>query len=946
MSLGNRALLENRLISRLSDLFINRESIIEEFKRRLDEERGFLVLNLFGIGGSGKTSLLRNFQSILEERKEKGEKIAFSYFNFELGTDTISSLMNVAEQLEKCGLNFPLFYLSLLDFYLRRGRREEAENLRQHRMQPLKSLGMVLTDIAGIIGGTYLGLGVKWLSRTILLKMTEAQRRRIDYVREFLEFFEEKPLSEQEELLGLAFFEDILHQKKEYSSLVLLFDTHERFFERGSGYFPECDRWFRQFVGNFDGMESKILFVISGREPLSWGEVQKEWVGKIRTFHLEEFSFPDSEKFLEGAEIPQKHRPVFMKVTQGFPLALYLSCLRYFQMEAQGHVDLREIEKLDFRSLCERVFRHLWPDTRKMLEMLSFVLWFDREVAREVARECNIPWGIGDFSRLTKFAFVKELKPGVFHLDRAVADMVQQRFKEGYPEEIIKVHSFFLKLYKERYEKSERLDLESLKEAVRHSLKTGGEKEEKWVLEVAKDFLEKHFAPDFLIETLLPLIEDPEKRVFFLPILGEAFFVNGDYEKAMKFLEEALVLEERNFGPESTQAANTLNKLGSVSFTKGDYQAAVSLRERALSIQRKVLSPESPEIARSLNNLGIAYRQLGDLKKAIECHGKALEIWQKVLGPDHLDVSSSLNSLGNAYLQAGELDKAIHHYQKGLEVRLKHLEKNHPYVAGSYNNLALAYHAKGDLDRAIENHQVSLEIKLKVFPPDHPEVATSFINLGTAYEDRGDLNLALEYYRKGLKIFLKTFGKVHPYVAGCYENIGGIFQEQGKLKSALSNYLRSLKIRSQTIGEDHPDTALIFRRLGAFFLEMGDVEESLRNLEKALSLQKRFFGKSHPELAQTLRPMALAKIKSGDLNQAFELASQALEICRKFYPKFHPEIAFSLRLLGQIEKERGNPDKAFELFEEAYSILNLSLGENHPEVKKTRSLFESKGESS
>ncbi|MCR4427976.1 MAG: tetratricopeptide repeat protein [Caldiserica bacterium] len=945
MSLGNRALFENKLISRLSGLFVDRESILEEFRKRLEGQENYLVLNLYGIGGSGKTSLLRKFESHLKEKNEKGEKIAYSYYNFELGTDVISSLLNLTEQLEKYGLNFPLFYLALLDFYLRRGRKEEAESLRQNRMQPLRSLGMVLTDLAGLIGGTYLSLGVKWLSRTVLLRMTEAQRRRIDYVKDFLEFYEEKPLSEQEELLGLALFEDILHQKKEFASLVFLFDTHEKFYERGSGYLPESDRWFRQFVGNFNGMESRVLFVVSGRECLLWEEVQKEWEEKIKGFSLEKLGLQDARRFLEEAGIPSKHHPLFIRTTQGLPLALYLACLHYFQLESQSRVDLPGLEKLDFRSLCERVFRHLWPDTRKMLEMLSFVTWFDREVAKEVSKQCHISWGIGDFPSLSRFAFVKELKPGVFHLDRAVAEMVQQRFKQDYPEEYRGVHSFFFSLFKERYEKSQKRDLESLKEAFRHAIQTGQENDEKWALENARDFLEKHFAPDFLIEVTTPLLADWNWRISFLPILGEAYFAKGDYERALVFLKEALSLQEEAFGPESLQAASTLNKLGSVSFAKGDYPSAVSLRERALSIQRKILPEESGEIARSLNNLGIAYRQLGDFKKAIECNEKALEIYQKALGPDHLDVSSSLNSLGNAYLNVGEFEKAIQYYQKGLEVRLKHLGKEHPFVAGSYNNLALAYHAKGDLVRAIENHRISLEIKLKVLPPNHPEVATSYINLGTAYEDKGELTLALEYYRKGLKIFLQAFGRVHPYVAGCYENIGGVLQAQGKLKSALENFSRSLKIRLQTIGEEHPDTALVYRRLGDLYLDLGDFEESVKNFQKALALQRKFFGESHPELGVTLRSLGLLNLKSGDLENAFSLANQALGIFRKFFPHSHPEVAFSLALLGEIERKRGNEEKALKLLGEAHSILKETLGENHPDTQRLFSLLERKAPS-
>ncbi len=282
MSLGSREQFENRRIFRISELFVDRESLLDEFKNSLQGEKGYFILNIYGIGGSGKTSLLRKFESYLKEQRKNVKNLAHAYLNFELTTDVISCLLNLTEQLEGHSLHFPLFYLALMDFYLRRGRKEEAENLRATRMQPLRTLGMAISDLAGLIGGAYIGLGVKWFTRVLLVKMTESQRRKMEYARELLEFFEEKPLWEQENLLGLAVYEDLAHQCHNFSHLVFLFDTHEKFYEQRSGYLPECDFWFRQFLGNFSGMEPLIICVVAGRERFAWDYVDKRWKsGKI-----------------------------------------------------------------------------------------------------------------------------------------------------------------------------------------------------------------------------------------------------------------------------------------------------------------------------------------------------------------------------------------------------------------------------------------------------------------------------------------------------------------------------------------------------------------------------------------------------------------------------------------------------------------------------------------
>ena len=98
------------------------------------------------------------------------------------------------------------------------------------------------------------------------------------------------------------------------------------------------------------------------------------------------------------------------------------------------------------------------------------------------------------------------------------------------------------------------------------------------------------------------------------PALEEAYnrfvdlYSQGHYEEALPFAEEAVRLSEREFGPDHTSVAQSLNNLAELYRAQGRYEAAEPLFKRALAIAEKALGPDHPDVAtRSVEGFGIAY---------------------------------------------------------------------------------------------------------------------------------------------------------------------------------------------------------------------------------------------------------------------------------------------------------------------------------------------------
>lgn len=184
------------------------------------------------------------------------------------------------------------------------------------------------------------------------------------------------------------------------------------------------------------------------------------------------------------------------------------------------------------------------------------------------------------------------------------------------------------------------------------------------------------------------------------------------YRQALTLCQRAVELV-----PERT---DYLSDLANLAHTLGEYEKAVKYYEQALAINLKTNGEDHPDVAISRNNLGAALDSLGEYEKAINHYEKALASDLKTYGEDHPDVAIDRNNLGMALLALGEYKKAIVHLEQALASDLKSYGENHSQVATYRNNLAGAWYALGDYKKAYAYLQQALEGFEKVFGANHP----------------------------------------------------------------------------------------------------------------------------------------------------------------------------------------------------------------------------------
>jgi len=127
-------------------------------------------------------------------------------------------------------------------------------------------------------------------------------------------------------------------------------------------------------------------------------------------------------------------------------------------------------------------------------------------------------------------------------------------------------------------------------------------------------------------------------------MLGKAWYMKGDDDKALNLYQKALKLSPTN--------AEIYNSIGKSFYWKGDNDAAMEMFEKALKLD---------------NKLADAYRNIGSIYTDNQENEKAMEYCQKALSLDKNN-HQIYNNLGLVYMNLQDYETALKHFQKALEI--------------------------------------------------------------------------------------------------------------------------------------------------------------------------------------------------------------------------------------------------------------------------------------
>ena len=396
--------------------FTNRDSLLDRVNVEVRKVRSastyFRVFSFYGIGGIGKTSLLK--QLFLRNRSPD-----LSWVAVDLESGAVQTTTDVLYEIYRSsGVRYFPFEYTLALIWERRGL--SIHDIRNR----LVAVSVGWSDFgdaaleamsAGVNLPAVLRLSDK-LADALRKRHHDAEIRAIDSSTD----------SERERLLpGLLARAIKIEANKKGRSLVVAVDSLDSLAQKpgfGEGGEP-ADNWLQELLAQ----TQCGVWLLAGREKLRWHEDLPDWNEAMEQHLMGVLSIEDSEKFLRGVEItePRIVRAI-VETSRGVPMALDLATSFYLAKREDG----AEPEPEDFRDTADGMLRkylsHLDKNHADAIRCLALIDEFNYEAAAAALGAWSLPITLADYRTLCGSIMALRLEGGTaeYRIHRLLRDPV------------------------------------------------------------------------------------------------------------------------------------------------------------------------------------------------------------------------------------------------------------------------------------------------------------------------------------------------------------------------------------------------------------------------------------------------------------------------------------------------------------------------------------------
>ena len=805
-----RKSLQEILKQRQQKSFVGREEQINFFRSNLvlsleSDQRRF-ILSVFGQGGVGKTTLLKQFRKIASENN-----FATALSNDE-ETSVPKVMARLAQQFENQGHKLEKF--------------SERYKVYRQKKQELESDPEAPQGFSAFLGQAVAKGGLR------LAKEVPVAGAAMDFVDadafasqagEWASFVAKKLTNKDEvrlvqeplEVLTPLFLKEI-GEIADNSDIALFFDTYERTDDFLDGWLLDI------FDGRYGDIPANILFIVAGRQELDknhWANCE----GLIARFPLEPFTEDEAREYLKQKGISDEQViKVILELSGCFPLLVATLAAEVPEDPIQiGDSSGTAVER--------------------------FLKWVDDDKRKEVALDAAIPLCINEdilvqlqgeeegkalFNWLKEMPFVNERHDGWVYHDVVRTQMLRYKRRlslKGWSELHGKLAEYYDNLRNNLQLAEDKIWLDSswfryTLEVTYHRL---CESPHKYLSGALNEFLialknKRKFAQRFA-ERILKAGEnadsDEVKRWGEKLVEGLKAYEEKRYEKSLEMFT-ALVehSDEMKWQPVA------LGWRGITYRNMGNYEYALKDFDRAIEIDANY--------DWALADRGFTYFLMKRYDDAFKDFNRAIE-----LNPDY---KWALAQRGFTYTVIKAYDDALSDINRAIEIDPEYISAQ-VYRGITYRQMKRYDDGLKELDRAIESepndkwaiaHRGKTYRKMKRYK-DALQDFERAIEIGPnerwAIANRGYTYLCMKRYEDALKDFDRVI-EIDPNDKWAVLQRGDTYRKMKRYEEALSDFNRAIEI--------DPDSLWPLARRGEYYLIVKQYDEALTDLNFAVELEK------------------------------------------------------------------------------------------------------------
>ena len=684
----------------MSSQTINQDKELAEFFTDVEHLRGAFknsvaapellrrILVIYGVGGVGKSSLLRMFRMYC-----KNAHVPVALVSGDKANSEVVLLSQWANDLKSDNVALPKFAKTLVHYRTTLAKVEDqaAKTAEKVARETIKTLTeTVLSTIPGI--GPILGkLGA--MSADALIDWLRGQgftKPDIDLILDPAKKLTEDFILDIEQIAPLQ-------------RLVLMLDTFEKV--------TALEIWMCDFAQR---LNANVLLVIAGRAIPNWDRQWPSWLAQANVESLEPMDREVTRelaqnyfKRLSGDELDVKQAEGIIEFARGLPIAITSAVDLMVKYHAKN---FRAVLPKVIDDLARRLSEDVPEQLKPALQAAAMLRWFNEPTLRILLQKADV--GV-EYNELKRFPFVV-IRDERFALHDAVRDTLDANLRMRDPELHCELHEraaayFEKQLEKATSEESERLGLERLYHRIRADEETGIKLFQQTAEELARFML---------VDQLRRLLNDAnsynlnkensESWLMYyrarlaridLDLIGAETLYQGligntriePKLRAYAMFDLGMLLRQRRIG--------TPEMLGN----------AIKYYEDSLT-----MVPMDSKLVFSLMELGPIYRDRGEWEKGLGYINQALEFFNTQ--KDQYGLVAAYRYLRNFYIYRGDWRKMLSMHNQAL-ASVDALNETTFLKSELLQQLSIAWVWAGLYSEAKNNLQESIKLINKLLSP-------------------------------------------------------------------------------------------------------------------------------------------------------------------------------------------------------------------------------------
>lgn len=777
---------------RATDTFTDRLEPRQAFhnlvKRAYDEKfENYYVIDYYGIGGVGKTTLLAQLRK--EAVKQYGEgrkKPIILHINFEsVIPDRAEVMVELRNQFKK------QTNVNMADFDACLERLSELIHIETEKKEKASILTRNKWVSAALDVGGYIPVVNTILSKgTGFIKTGEKLYNAIsDKVNDVHAGAMGDSIPLLLDNLPLYFSRDVSkYCEKEDDAIIFVFiDTYERLYAASEGNTRSLKsiEWLWGANGLFENLPNTVI-TIAGREKLVLDSCENDtWASRVETHLLSHLSETDSCEYLAKCGIMNEAlQHELYGLTGGEPVYLDLCVSRYHQL-------VREKEKPcigefghDTEDLVERHLRYISPDIWDAIYLCALLLRWNDDMLFCVAEQIPLYIQPSQKEIIDNLTYVSK-ENGTSCMHQVVADVLAKRFPVSsrqkllaplleygrkHPENVLwgsaavrictvfKMYDWFPEIMPVFV--SSLIQTEHFDEAVRVTenawqiCEDNGLSNEPayWII---KEGMGAAYQSTGLFEKAIALYQElyqqrrgslgegREETVRARRLLADAYEDAGDKDRTIDELERLLPKAEMSLGSRHIETLAITEALARLYRNRGMAERAIPYVQNLLAVQADTQGYGSFETRYCMDMLFGLYVKTDKKEEAVRIYRVAYETQKQKFGIHHEDTLLALHELAKRCIKTGMADRAVPLLETELEIRKEMPVDEKSSMLDTVTQLAAALNENGETDKAIEMYEAALDGKKQLFGLTHEETLLAAVELSclcdlTGKKERSD----------------------------------------------------------------------------------------------------------------------------------------------------------------------------------------------------------------